>query len=738
MRPSLADRDPRTAVRFANFCQYATGGLDQPPSGPSRFGGFRGAAVLVKRGKGVEGLRFDVEEDAGLWARDGSLRDFLGALERECDQRPFGGRDDAGGDRVVLDLKRDAHFVVGIVEDKGRTTLRVRIAPYLHLLLMSPMVNPLVLAYLERRWAETCRGFTDRAFITELGRTLSTLREFRRDLNRFLDPGGVGASVASLGWARPLPVGVAGGVVLEDDLRGARSLLAVRRSAAVAIAANAIGPAVDGGLAPKPGELTEGTLRDGLSIEARDEMKGLANPIWSFAGVSILDDARRSGGITFLFLATLATEDADVPDEPSHFEAAQVLRLPIDDGGLPAAYRDLATQVLIDIAEGLTAPERVTRSFRVSTPVPDHHRTLTTPPESDRSERTMAAQTLEDRFSDDLLGGFPRLDRVSRASREFGDDDGERLRNIAEDLAGEPTEEHLQEALDLLLRIQIEFRLAVESTSSEILRQGRLFEALVYRVSRELLLGNKRSASRLLRMLDAQAREVHHCGLVGERWAVVRDDILARHRDGQTHDLTAEDLVLLDHADARERALGFNPVATELRLLAYCCSIWILEALSQLGGPDLVLNEEYRRAFASNPDALQFKARALLIDPVLPNYRIMLGRQFALRALREHTENAGVWHTLALYEVRAASTSIWSSRDDGFGAALEAVTSAIGIDPEFPTFYHTRANIEKRLGRDGAARISLEAAVELSRFLLGAEAASQQTTEWVRLLESWR
>lgn len=691
--------------------------------------------------EGVEGLRFASEDDVDLWAHDASLHDFLTALALECDRSPFGGRDDAGGGRVVLDLKRDAHFVVGVETDASSTTLRVRRAPYLHLLLMSPMVNPLVLQYLERRWGETRRGFSDRAFVTELGRTLSTLSAFRRELGRYLHPNDVSGPVARLGWGRPLPLGVAGGVVLEGGT-GGTALLAVRRSEAVAIAANAIGPAVDGGLAPRPGGLTAELLRDGLNIEARDEMNGLEEPDWSFAGISVVDDARRSGGITFLFRVHVAHDAAGVPDAPTHFEAAQVLRLPLGADGLPAAYRDEATQALLDLADSIAAPERATASFHVTVAHSGRQRSSNLEPEPDRLERTMAAQTLEDRFSDDLLGNIPRLDRVSRASREFGDEDGERLRNIAEDLAGEPTDEHLQEALDLLLRILIEFRFAMDgSLTAQSLRQGRLFEALVYRVSRELLLGNRRSASGLLEMLDEQAREIQHCGLIGERWAVVRREVLDRHAEDQTNNLADADHwlpALLNTYDAREQARGFNPVATDLRLLAFCCSIWIMEALSQLGGPALVLNDEYRRAFAANPDALHFKARALLIDPVLPDYRILLGRQFVIRALREHKENAGVWHTLAVYEMRAASTSIWPSREEGFRAALEAVSSAIENDPEFPTFYRTRAAIEKLLGSDGAARISLEAAIELSRFLLGAEAASQQTTEWVRLLESWR
>lgn len=694
--------------------------------------------MLIQRTNGVDGLRFAPEDDAELWAQDGSLRDFLRALALECDRRPFGGPDDAGGERVVLDLKRDAHFVVGVEEDAGFTTLRVRRAPYLHLLLMSPMVNPVVLSYLERRWIETSRGFSDRAFVTERGRRLSTLGEFRQDLSRFLEPEGVVAPLAHLGWARPLPLGVAGGVVITGDHSPRESLIAVRRSEAVAIAADAIGPAVDGGLAPKAGELTEGLLRSGLNIEARDEMKWLDEPAWSFAGVSLVDNVRRSGGITFLFMAHLTPGDANLPDEPSHFEAAEVLRLPIREDGLPDTYRDRATQALLDLVDGIVTPERAGDSFQVSIAAANRHRIAVRKLQHDQSEHTMTTQTLEDRFSDDVLGSFPRLDRASRSSREFDDEEGERLRNIAEDLAGEPTEEHLQDALDVLLRIQLEFRLAIEGFGTASLRQGRLFEALVYRVSRDLLLGNKGSASRLLRMLDQQAREAQHCGLVGERWTIVRSAMLEEHHEGGTHNLAEDDVVLLGRLDEREQALGFNPIATDLRLLVFCCSIWIMEALSQLGGPALVLNEEYRRAFAANPDALQFKARALLIDPVLPDYRIVLGRQFVMRALREHTENAGVWHTLALYELRAASTSIWPSREDGFEAALDAVTSAIGIDPEFPTFYRTRATIEKLLGRDGAARISLEAAIELSRFLLGAEAASQQTTEWVRLLESWR
>lgn len=694
--------------------------------------------MLVARPRGVDGLRFDIEDDQELWAADRSVRDFLEALSRECEQNPFGGRDDAGGEDLVLDLRRPAYFAVGVEEDEYGSIVRVRRGLYLHLLMTSPMVNPRVEQYLERRWTRCHKSWSQRPFASALGQSLSTLGEFRRDPHRFLEPDGVARTIADLGWPRPLPLGVAGAVVLEGEPKGEQCLLGAMRSARVAIAVDALGPTVDGGLAPRPGALTEELLAEGLRTEADDEMEGLPDLSWSFAGISVVDDVRRSGGLTFLFVARLPAEDASIPDRPAHFEARQFVRLPLDDGGLAPEHRTTATQALLDIADSLVVPQRSVGSFRLGTDAAQVAAARTPRREYGRSERTMATQTLEDRFSDDLLGGFPRLDRVSLAGRASSDGDAERLRNIAEDLAGNPTEQHLLDALDVLLRVQLEYRLAVRGTDRAALRQGRLFEALIYRIARELLLGTMRSADKLLEMLDNEAHEIEHCGRIGERWTSVKRDMIAQHEDGRTHDLTADDIEALERWDARERALGFNPIATELRLLIFCSKIWIMEALSSVGGFMLVLTEKYRRAFGSNPDALQFKARALLIDPVLPDYRIMLGRQFVSTALREHAENAGVWHTLALYEMRAASTSIWPSRQDGLGAALEAVRCAIERDPEFPTFYRTRAAIEKQLGFDGAARVNLEAAIELSRFLLGAEAASQQTTDWVRLLESWR
>jgi hypothetical protein len=697
-----------------------------------------GNLVFMVQDEGIGGLAIALEDGASLWTEHSSVREFLRQLLIECNRHPFGGPDDPADGKVALDLGRDAYFVVGVDGGSAQSILRVRRAEYLHLLLMSPMVHPAVDAYLDRRWRETFRLLRpSRAFVTALDLGLATLSEFRQGLDQFLDPDEVHATVATLGWPRPLALGVAGCVIVENENGKDRSLLGVRRSKKVAIAVNAIGPPVDGGLRPDAGALTETRVRTALRIEAVDELHGVPELTWDFAGVSLLDDPSRSGGLTFTFVSKLKAGELVIPDKLTHFEAAELLHLPIGTNGIPASLRHRATQVMADIVDSLIAPEQVGRSFHVTASRRKRTPTATPGHELGRTERNMAATTLEDRFSDDLIGRLPRLDRISRSHPEFDDEAGERLKNIAEDLAGEPTEEHLQSALDVLLRIQLEFRLAIEGSDQSPLRQGRLFEALVYRVARELLLGNRRSAGRLLRMLDEQAREVHRCGLVGERWGDIKNEMLAQEGT-QTHDLTSDDVKWVTRMDARERALGFNPITTELRLLIFCCMIWIMEALSQLGGPELVLNEEYRRAFASNPDALHFKSRALLIDPVLPNYRILLGRQFVVSALLGHAENAGVWHTMSLYELRAAATSIWAKREEGLEAALVAVTAALRLDPEFPTFYHTRATIEKLLNRDGAARISLEAAIELSRFLLGAEAASDQTTQWVRLLEAWR
>jgi len=692
--------------------------------------------MFVVRDNGVEGLSFALEHDSGLWGNESAAAEFLSNLLAECDRRPFGGPDDTLGKDVVLDLGRDAYFVVGVDDESDGSTLRVRRTPYLNLLLMSPMVHPAVDAYLDRRWRDAYRSFRKRrAFGSSADLNLRTLAQFRQNLLNFLDDREIAPGIARLAWPRPLVLGVAGCVILPGRHEEPGSMLAVRRSNRVAIAAGAFGPPVDGGLRPETGAITVDLLAASLRIEAVDELGDFPDMSWSLAGISLLDDASRSGGLTFAFVAHLDSEGFHVPDKLRHFEAEEVVSVVIGDTSVLRGSP--TTQVLRDVMESLSDANRVGTSLQLTAPPSASNARRPNVPDHERTDRKMAAMSLEDRFSDDLIGGFPRLDRASRAHPEFGGAAGERLKNIAEDLAGDPTEDHVQEALDLLIRIQLEFRLAIDGTDQVALRQGRLFEALVYRVSREMLLGKRSTAQRVLTFLDDQSREADHCGLVGERWSSVMSELTVR-AETQTHDLTESNLRFLAEMEAREQALGFNPVTTDLRLLLFCCNAWIMEALSQLGGPALALDEGYRRAFSSNPDALHFKSRALLIDPVLPDYRILLGRQFALSSLRGHNENAGVWHTMGLYELRAATTSIWADKNDGLEASLAAVTSALALDPEFPTFYHTRATIEKLLGRDDPARISLEAAIELSRFMLGAEAASEQTSQWVRLLESWR
>lgn len=324
-----------------------------------------------------------------------------------------------------------------------------------------------------------------------------------------------------------------------------------------------------------------------------------------------------------------------------------------------------------------------------------------------RTSLDLSGMNPNQRFAASMIRRFPHLDRRCAALEDFQEN------SVTPD-----HELDLEEAARQLLEVLIEYR-HVSDDELGYFNRGRLYEALIYQVHRHVFNTRIDDAKRMVKIfasdeyddsLDFNVREA--CRAYSESIVVSPVDVEPQHPDWARRDF-------LD----RSRRDGLTSVEAEqlraaIHRLAFCCTIVEMERLETPEAAAYVLHRDNRAALSGDPMALIFKARGMFISPVLSGAQLMTGFQYALAGLERYERQAGFHHTVALFELRlAASENSEESRNRRIESALTRVDRSIELDPEVADLYVTRARIKRLLSRPADARVDLEAAIELERFV---------------------
>lgn len=673
-----------------------------------------------------------------IYRTDEWVRVFLNRLDAELAKAksPRSG--------VTLEPERQALVATGM----GATqVLRTAVGVYRDVLLFHPALHPDVEDAVGRAVASAAgeclnRGFHQAGPLATGGRARLGQQPWL-----LLHPEVV-AGLAQLGVSGLPPMGVSG--VIELHAVDGEYLLASLRSDRVAVNPGCLGPTIDGGL----GWATAGVdPAAGLWHEIKDELPGLLENV-ELAGTVLPPAAptlvgpvtTRRCGVNVVYRAAIAMEPAELfPRIAGHFELQELVL--VETGGRPAAadhprvlrYRDgrlveltevppmsevlvaaLARRGLVDVTTG-SAPPAPPASLQRSTEA-RHMSTNALPPMD---------LTLEDQWAEDLI------ERHSRLNRLLG---RETLADLAE--AGPPSAlEHLQPVFDAVR----EYEFVCNTGRLKAADDARLFEALVYRVGRYLFMNSEARAVAghdlmLPRDKEALRREGFDPNPIGtyytSRLKEVAKQDLDEDPDGVWRDEVTDALERLNRDEAVQE---YAEVARRGRLMCFCAALWALENKRGSSAASLALDDAYRKSLSGDVIALFFRARALLISPVISAAQAQLGLQFVTTALATYVRNPGMHHTKAIFLFRqSALTEIDAVSVSCLEEALASVETALLWDAEFAKFYSTRARVKYRLKDRPGALIDLRAAIELARYTESSRAVQREVAEWEALLDNWQ
>ena len=664
-----------------------------------------------------------------LYRSDPWIELFMVGLRHEAEVISQPVADDAG---ISLSLSRRAPLAIGIQDNRLETID----ATYLDALLFHPGLHPGIAEALEeaiRRAAGECarRAMRQADYLLDGGRTALL------DHPEWILSTTVLERLASIGQVVPRPVGVSG--LLTIDAGFQQWTLVAHRSGAVAVNPDCLTTPIDGGISP--GSCTIEDLVDDLGREAHEEFDlsaGGRTVTWEFRGLFVPPPHEQGlhgkrvfrSGVNFMFVGTLAlgADEAHrmVAEIPRHFETATVFCLssPLSTDQAVVAALDpdhsarahtlsvaehLASAIIeCDLAQIAFGPITESETQLHITPGPQEVRTM--PIEA----RDTIVYRLEDIFAAELLLGYPRL----RESL-----DREEMRDVAEN---RDIVEPSIRTYEMLLDVVIEYLLVSENAHYGDEDASRIFEAVVYQLGGNFF-GNKEDmASHYFDQSDDFDFPTIIAGII---------DTKLERLDASEKLLQADLVNLKEGAKAR----GYSNVKRMAELYCFCCDIWSMEARRDPGAADKALDVKFKEAFARDPLALFFKARALLLSPVPSIAHIQLGFHFVSTSLTSFPHNAGMHHNKALFLLRKANAS--ESSGDGMERNLElaheAASEALLWDAEFPTFYATRAKINRRRGQISDATVDLKTAIELSRYDKTSQGGRSDLDEWTALLETW-
>lgn len=157
---------------------------------------------------------------------------------------------------------------------------------------------------------------------------------------------------------------------------------------------------------------------------------------------------------------------------------------------------------------------------------------------------------------------------------------------------------------------------------------------------------------------------------------------------------------------------GMGLLRRDLILFCFCSSISCLrvsyDSETPMYAEDFAKQQALDQSFIGEPLAYHFFAIAFHNDGAsVENLR--LGYEYAVAARRAYPLSAGVVHNVGAY-LNQLATSVTNDeeRDQILHEALNSVDEAISLNPSYPSFYRTRANIKVRLYDTNGARIDVK------------------------------
>ncbi len=647
----------------------------------------------------------------------------------------------------TFETNRAALVVTG--GDGATQTLRLRRALYRDVLLFHPGLHPEVDEVMDEVLATTSEMFARE------GSTIAErLRVGGRDL-LLAEPGlllheTVVKGLDELGLRGLPPVGVSG--IVDVQVEGETFLLGVLRSGQVAVNPGCLGPSVDGGLPWNGGEVDP---RVGLMDEVKIELPWLAGQRIDLFGTllppssSTLVGGRHHTvrcGVNVVYRSSVDMPLDDLLRVPDHFEIDDLVLVgttPGERGALPRVlcHRNgglvpmedlppmseplaaiLAHEGAVDVTAGVTAHLSPRAQRR-----PTEGRAMT-------STKVPMELTLDDAWAEDVI------ERHSRLSRVLAPDE---LSEIAEGGA-EPTLEKLGPVFDAVR----EYEFVRVNDSIKASDDARLFEALIYRLGRylfgnssdvalvahDLMLPRPRSERRRTRPDEVVQNPI---GLgYTDRLEIVKKQDIDEDKEGVWRNEVSEKLDKLNQGEAVQE---YSEVARRGRLLCFCAALWILELKRSPSAATVALDDRYRKSLSGEVVALFFRARGLLVSPVISAAQAQLGLQFVTTALEAYGQNPGMHHTKANFLLRqSALTENEAESRACLEQALDSLETALKADAEFAMFYATRAKVKYRLREKSGALTDIRAAIELARYSAHSPAVRREITSWEETLESWQ
>ena len=644
----------------------------------------------------------------------------------------------------ILDPNQDVAALIGQLE-KGRgaeVEIRTIKLPYLEMLLMHPGAHP--------RVVERCAD--------EVGGE-AALNDLRGNLRQRI----VGLTADT----RIMPIGVSGLVFAND--RGTTLIQAAQRRNNVAINPSAWTYTVDGGLR---GQSPRHDFEEELAVEAGtvhfDAWRGVASrQNWEVAGVTFSTafepmHACAPVGLNFVFRKEVSADDfLSLQEEfamtATHEEATQTTSVPTNSWDFAFAGKRPSESLLASVM-ALDETDEPFENWTKQPSRPIELKSLRTG-EQIKPQRRVEGSEFAAFASDYFASLINRYAGLSETDAQLQDDSSTIEESVAAARNASGDEEKARQALNLaertmplLVRILAWLEeIRTDPTDRDRLETTdfpRLFEAVTYRVSALLFQGQADTPALLAELVAKPSEKSQALRKLIEAAAeeTLRDHTQTAAEQSLAHSSSA----LLAAAPKLERAVGYLRdyssgesdryfrLRIDLELLLFSCALVVMRESGDARTADFALAATHQRSLSGNPLALTAKSSAIAGLTTASLGELRLGYEYCRAAIAVLPNNAGLLHTSAVYELRFSSllASTAEERDSWLQRARRNVDLAVTRDPEWPTFYPTRASIRRRSGDFAGARMDLESAIDLvARTLARSEPGQASAPEAWR--ESW-